>query len=168
MDETSNAHDRERYPASSPILVDVSGSGDARGRSDAYPLPSLDGPIPALFVAAGAALTVVGALAWVAVLAGAGGITWTIRVLAGLALVVGAFVVLVGIGLFRARWAVRVAAAQARLDAELDAAAEAHAAAVPGRDAPAPDSAHTAVTACADDRVCAGCDAACAVNALRK
>lgn len=110
MDETSNAHARERYRAPSPILVGVSTPGQAGPRSAGRPLPSRDGPIPALFCAAGAVLCVVGALAWLAVLSGAGGITWPVRVLAGLALVAGGFVVLVGIGLLRARGAVRAAA----------------------------------------------------------
>jgi hypothetical protein len=155
MDETSNAHDRERYPAPSPILVGVSTSGDVGRRADVRPLPSLTGPIPALFCVAGGVLCVVGALPWIAALAGADGLTWPVLVLAALALVVGVFTVLVGIGLFRARRALHAAEGEARLDAELTAAAEAHAGAAPGHDA------------CAADTACAGCDATCALNALR-
>ncbi len=136
-------------------MVDVSAPGDVGKRADVRPLPSLNGPIPALFCLAGAVLSAVGALAWIAVLAGADGIGWPVRVLAALALAVGVFTVLVGIGLFRARHAISAAAAEARLDAQLTAAAETHAGASAEHDA------------CAPDTACAGCDATCALNALR-
>ena len=133
----------------------MSAAGDVGQSADVRALPSLAGPIPALFCAAGAVVSAVGALPWIAVLAGADGITWPIRVLATLALVVGGFTVLVGIGLFRARNAMRAADAETLLDAELSAAADAHAATSAGH------------AACAPDTACAGCDASCALNALR-
>jgi hypothetical protein len=140
-------------------MVGVSTSGDVGRRTDVRPLPSLAGPIPALFCGAGGVLCVVGALPWIAVLAGADGLTWPVRVLAALALMVGVFTVLVGIGLFRARHALHAAEGEARLDAELTAAADAHAHAHAGT-----RSGHDA---CAADTACAGCDATCALNALR-
>jgi hypothetical protein len=135
-------------------MVGVSAAGDVGSRTDARPLPSLTGPIPALFCLAGAVLSAVGALAWIAVLAGADGIAWPIRVLAALALAVGGFTFLVGIGLFRARHAGQAAGAQALLDAQLTAAADAHAGSA-GHDP------------CVADTACAGCDATCALNSLR-
>lgn len=140
MDETSDAHDWGRYPAPSSILVGVSAPEAAGVPAPGRALPALAGPIPTRFCAAGTGLIVVGGLPWLAVLLGARGITWPIRVLAAVALVVGVFVVLVGIGLLRARHALR--AAHARAEGE-------------GCDARGPDTA------------CAGCDSACPLDALR-
>ena len=128
------------------------------------PLPSLDGPIPALFCAAGVALAVVGALPWIALVTGHGGSTgWAIRIIGVLAFAIGVFVALVGIGLFRARSGLRAAAAEAELDGALVAAA---AAANPvGGDTVAggpPGS-----PSCATEAACATCDATCALSALR-
>ena len=137
-------------------MVDVSAPGGVGDRTDVRPLPSLNGPIPALFCLAGGVLSAVGALAWIAVLAGADGIAWSVRVLAALALAAGVFTVLVGIGLFRARHAISAAEAEARLDAQLTAAATA-----------AQTGSTAAPVACAPDTACVGCDATCALNALR-
>jgi hypothetical protein len=136
-------------------MVDVSAPGDVGNSAGVRPLPSLTGPIPVLFCSAGAVLSAVGALPWIAVLAGADGIAWPVLVLAVLALAVGGFTVLVGIGLFRARDAMRAADAEARLDAALTTAADVHAGSPAGHDA------------CAPDTACASCDATCALNALR-
>ncbi len=133
----------------------MSASGALGDRPDVRALPTLTGPIPALFCSAGAVLSAVGALAWIAVLTGADGVAWPILVLATLALAVGVFTVLVGIGLFRARHAILAAESEARLDAQLAAAADEHARTQAGHDA------------CATDTACAGCDATCALNALR-
>jgi hypothetical protein len=127
-------------------MVGVTGTADAADRPTAPELPSLDGPIPALFCAAGIALTVVGAVPWIAVTSGADGVQWPIRLLAVVALLVGVFVVLVGIGLFRARSTLRTAVAGSSPDGH-------------GADLPA--------AVCADHVACAGCDASCALNELR-
>lgn len=120
-------------------------------------LPSLDGPIPALFCAAGVVLAAVGALPWIAVLSAHGAAAgWPIRALGVLGFAVGVFVMLVGVGLFRARNGLRAAAAEAQLDSVLVAAAAA--AAGPGSDPHDP---------CAPDTACASCDATCALSALR-
>jgi hypothetical protein len=136
-------------------MVGVSAPGDVGNSTVTRPLPSLTGPIPTLFCAAGAVLSAVGALPWIAVLAGADGVPWPVLVLAVIALSVGGFTVLIGIGLFRARNAIRATDAEARLDAELTAAAEA-----PGTTRAGPD-------ACVPETACVGCDATCALNALR-
>ena len=137
---------------------------DTGARTDAATrraLPSLEGPIPALFCAAGAAVLTIGALPWVAVLAGSQGIGWVLRALAVVAVLGGIFVLLVGIGLVRARTALRAHAARAAQEAALDtelnvALAHAQAGAEP-----------VAGQACDDHDACASCDASCALNALR-
>ena len=108
-----------------------------------------------MFCASGAAVAVMGALPWVAALAGGPhDIGWPLRTLAAVAFLAGLFVLLIGIGLLRARAGVRRSAGEARLDAELVAAAAAAAA----------TAAHEP---CAQDPACATCDASCALNALR-
>ena len=127
-------------------------------------LPSLDGPIPALFCAAGLALAVVGAVPWIAALAASGStVGWPIRILGVAAILVGVFVMLVGVGLFRARNALRAAADEAELDASLMAAA---AEATRSTEVNESDRA-SAHDACAAPTACASCDATCALSALR-
>jgi hypothetical protein len=78
--------------------------------------------------------------------------------LAAVAVLAGLFVLLVGIGLLRARSAVRAHAAHVALETELDSelnATLAEAEPVAGHEA------------CDDHVACASCDASCALNALR-
>jgi hypothetical protein len=150
MDETSYAHGPDVTRDAVAPIADNGPVSSPRPRTNGA-LPSLDGPIPALFCAAGVLLAVVGGLPWMAALAGpAGAASWPLRTVGVLAFAVGVFVVLVGVGLFRARNGIRAAAAEAALDATLVTA-----------------STEQASNPCAPDTACASCDATCALSALR-
>jgi hypothetical protein len=158
MDEPSYAHGRDVTRDAVRAITDTGRVSSPNHRTNAA-LPSLDGPMPALFCAAGVALAVVGALPWAAALAGDGEAAgWPIRILGVLAFAVGVFVALVGIGLFRARDGLRAAAAEAELDTALVAAAA----------SALTNTYNTEVhDPCATDTACASCDATCALSALR-
>jgi hypothetical protein len=151
MDETSYAHDREVTCDAVCLITDTGQVSSARDQPNAA-LPSLDGPIPALFCAAGVLLAVIGGLPWISALTSSGqSFGWSVRILGLLAFVVGIFIALVGVGLFRARSGLRAASAEAELDSTLVAAA----------------AAADTHDACATDTSCASCDATCALSALR-